>query len=221
MIKDGADEDAFQKIMDQNEGLLYMDQGRCVDPWSRNTESFNKSVRDTNWHRLQFCVHESFGKFYLYVQTPFIRAVASHQSFSSAKAAEKAIADFIRTRPADISATITFFEELKTYLDAIKKIFSQDDRPLEDRADEAHQKKLTMLNCLENYAASHKLFGNHDHLYEREIKDVVFRYYGHARERQDELKNREDLASVLTAAETKKDANVAIQKPRPDIPVER
>lgn len=221
MIKDGADEDSFQNIMNQNEGLLYMDQGRCVDPWNRNTDSFNKFVRDTNWRKLQFCVHESFGKFYLYVQTPFIRAVASPHSFSSAKAAEKAIADFIRTRPADISATISFFEELKTYQDAIKAIFAQDDRPLDARAEEAHQKKVAMVDCLNHYTSSHNLFGNNDHLYDREIKDVVFRNYRYARERQDELMRHESLDAVLTAAETKKDTNAAIQTPTPNVSVER
>ena len=221
MIKAGADEKAFQEKIDQDANLLYMDRGRLVDSWNRNTGSFNKNIHTTNGDSLKFCVSESFGKYYLYVQTPFIRAVASHQSYSSATGAEKAIAEMMKTRPADIMATIDFFKQLKQYQNSVKKIFSSDDRPLNDRADDVRELQLAMIAHLNEIKASHRILGDHDQLYDREIKDCVYRHYRLARSRTEEVEEKHDLSSSLTDAEARCGGQNPNHETIPTVSVER
>lgn len=221
MLKDGADEESFQKKIDQNADMLYMDQGRYVDSWKRDTGSFNKTVRTTKGDRLQFCVDDSFGKFYLYVQTPFIRAVASHQPYSSAKAAEKAIAEIIRTHPDDVFATVDFFKELKAYQETIEAIFACDDQALDERADKASAVRADMLGRLNEIKSSHRIWGDRDHLYDREIKNIVFRHYRRAKERQDKMEIKTDLSSSLADAKTRQGVHVSGHEATSHISVER
>ena len=174
MINDGADIHDFQEVMDRNPFILYLSYGRMKDPWDLTSQSFNKNVCDSSGNRLKFHISENFGRFQLYVQTPFIRAPIQHRPIQSAGGAEKFLAEIVRERPDDIRATMDLFKELNAYKGTIGDIYSNDDVSLTGRADQAQKVKLDMLTKLKAAKAEHRILGDTDRLLDREINDANY-----------------------------------------------
>ncbi len=197
MIQNGAGIDDFQAVIDQNLSVLYLDYGRIKDYWAIDSNSFNKRVKDSSGGELMFHVDESFGRFQIYVQTPFIRAPISHKPIQSASAAEKLLAELVRDRPDDIRATMRLFKDLTSYVRTIWDIYANDSVSLDDRADEAQEIKLDMLAKFKAIQDQYQIMGNTDNLLEREIKDVGSRHYRQAYYRMEEQQQKSSLSDKL------------------------
>lgn len=208
MVKKSSGKEEFQKIIDDNPSILYMEQYREKDPWYRSSDSFNKRVYDSASHRqLKFCVDESFGKFHIYIQTPFIRAPISDESYRSVTASEKAIAALLRDRPEDVCATMYLFHELASYCDKMKAIFQNDTTPLDEREKLGKSAMHDMLASLNEIQSERHILGNADKLFEREIRDTVSINFTRAKRRLEENEKKPTLAETIKGAETRAGEN--------------
>lgn len=117
MLRSGASETDFQAVIDKKPSVLYLDYGRIVDSWNRNSRSFNKRVCDSKTNqKLMFHVSEDYsGRFSLYICSPFFRKPFGKQNLSSPTAAERALAELVRTRPEDIRCTMRVFHDIEEY----------------------------------------------------------------------------------------------------------
>ena len=222
MVRKGAGIADFQKVMDDNPAVLYMDRYREKESWYYDSQSFNKHIYDTLTNRhLKFCVNESCRKLYLYIQTPFIRAPITHKSYTSVTAAEKAIAQLLRDRPDDVRATMLLFKDLEEYKEKIKEIFQVDTQPLEEREAHARDLRASMEEQLKEVKSNHCILGDVDKLLEREIRDAVHSNYIRAQRRLEENEKKPALTDTIKNAEIRVEGSQSegkgIEVPTPEL----
>ena len=210
MIKNGAGIHDFQKIIDDNPSVLHLSLGRYKDATNYNNEGFNKDVRDNYDRSLTFCVSKNNydRHFHIYVQTPFCRSPIYTKTLSSATAAEKEIANIVRNQPEDIRATAAIFDKMRKYSKQVKDMYMNNELSLDERADKARDLKLEILAELNLAKKHHKLLGDTDNLFVREVNDVASSNYRLTKERLErEMSDFPSLNDVLKDAESKLEDN--------------
>ena len=222
MVRKGAEIADFQKIIDDNPAVLFMDRYRVKESWYQDSQSFNKYIFDTLTNRqLKICAMDSCRKLYLYVQTPFVRAPITHKSYTSVTAAEKAIAQLLRDRPDDVRATMRLFKDLEEYKEKIKEIFQSDIQSLDERSERAKELRTTMEDKLKEVKSKHHILGDVDNLLEREVRDAVYANFIRAQRRLEEKEKKPTLTDTIKAAENRVEGGQSevkgIEAPTPEL----
>jgi len=215
MVKNGAGIEDFKAIVEKSAGILYVDLGRGKDGWDYNNNSFFKNIRDRRHGSLKICVNDYFStnKYSLFIQTPFIRVPLNNRTFSSPTAAEKAIADIVRSRPDDVRATMKIFDEIEMYRKKIDQIFENDAISLVERCDLAQSARVEMVDRLHEVQKEHAILGDLNGRLEHEIKDKVFNSYRATKYRlETEEKEKASLSDQLKDAEIRAAASQGSDK---------
>ena len=183
MIRSGSTIQDFQSIIEKNPSVLYMSIGRIVD-LGCNSNDFIKEVCVSDSHqRLKFCASEYFGKYSLYVQTPFYRGPVSTPPLRSKSAVEKYIASLIKNSPQDIRGTMALYQDINDYIQKIKSIYAEDNIDLNTRAQQAGAQRHVMVERIEDTAGQFYILGAPKDSLIRQVKEVEYRYRRDAQER--------------------------------------